>query len=152
MERLTRPLREAESNGVRCRWNPAKAFSAETFHANIGAWRDALSTEILDHAVTFSALREQPYAPEVDPVVEAVRDWLSGGAMDRPEQTTYSALASTIRPLVLASTPTDALVGELVKRKSTKCFADRHISIGRNYWVEEGDTLVIIPREDGDAR
>ena len=109
-----KPLREAESNGVRCRWHDDNG--PQIYAAAVGRWRDADRFHCLDHAAVFTALREQPYAPEVDPVVEAIREWRQADYTRNGHTGTYAALAATIRPLVLASATVGELVGELVKR------------------------------------
>ena len=108
---MTKPLREAESNGVRCRWSNGSPILFDGT-----AWRYATPAEVLDHAAVFTALREQPFAPEVDQVVEAIGRWHDASWIGRKRDEVVGGLAREIRPLVLASTPTDDLVGELVKR------------------------------------
>ena len=122
---MSKTLREAELNGVRCRWNPDH-HCGQVWNEATQTWWTAYHFQLLDHAAVFTALRAQPYEPEPDPVVSAIyavleKTWDS--ADNTPTVAQWNGLkdeaktlAATIRPLVLASATVDALVGELVKR------------------------------------
>ena len=129
---MTKTLREAESNGVRCRWNPDEyPRCAQVFET--GAWCSATDEQLLDHGATFASLREKPYAPEPSPFdaacaaikncfgdcIDALNNYHGDNAKRVVVDDKIMALCVKIRPLVIASTPTDDLVGELVKRGAT---------------------------------
>ena len=112
-------LRELPSNGVRCRWNPDMKLGM-VYSEKYQKFEYANADQYLDHAAVFTALRAQPYAPEVDHVAELIEHSLSftnGWKINDEEYTRLcKKLSSTIRPLVLASVTVDALVDEFIRR------------------------------------
>lgn len=117
-----RELPAPDGSGKRLRWNNLDP----EIQVNNGTWRYASPSETLDYADAYRDLRAAPWEEKVDPVVEAIKRDLT----TRVASITYTShpdqqrcaevIAATIRPLVLASTPTEALVGELVKRGAVR--------------------------------
>lgn len=127
---MTRPLREAESSGVRCRWNPEQDC-AEYWNHTANAWWTASHVQCIEHAAVFTELFEQPYVQPVrDDVSLMIEDALSftnGWHIPTADyQQKCDEITAKIRPLVLAS----ATVEELVKALEAKGAKQRQMFDG----------------------
>lgn len=134
---MTKPLREAESNGVRYRWSNGSPILFDGT-----AWRYATPAEVLDHAAVFTALRAQPYVEQHSEVVEAIYDWYYNGRRNKVERDNIIPFAESLSALVLASATVDELVGELVKRGGIHKTAH-----GEGYIRIVDNSCVILPPE-----
>ena len=151
--KMKRELREAESNGVRCRWN-ASAHSdyarAQVWNATLNTWESASDIAQNDHAAVFTALREQPYVEEPDKVLQALLEFFQDveGNNDTTVLTAAKRVSQDIRPLVLASATVSELVKALEAKKAFKVSGVEYMHVGgpyRHRFMTNPQTVLILP-------